>query len=175
MRMAFIGYLPRSWLLMVLASIACQSTSQLQPAVARYLVTQSAIDVGDGITLCLAVDPSVDNGVWWWGPGASGCASRSTGPGVFHAEGAKVSPTVSTGPIAIGFRLGTHSATRPFIDVRLVLEKNTMSALESGARVPVQRWNHLNVPEKSGRGPGMEPHPTGMRPDSERFRRGVRS
>ena len=138
------GCLP---ILFVSALVACQQRSQPGPSVPRYLVTEQAIDVGVGTGLCVAVDPSDRRGIWWWEPGQSGCASRSTGPGVFHAEEARVSQTAPGGPTALSFRLGTHSAARPFIDVRLVVEDGAMRALESGARVPVQRRQDLDVPE----------------------------
>ena len=154
--MVSIGHFPRCSFIALLgaALIGCQSTSQGRPSVPRYLVTDSPIDVGDGIRLCLAVDTSEQDGVWWWEAGGSGlgCASRSTGPGVFHAEEAKVSQTTPTSPTALGFRLATHSASRPFIDVRLVLEGGRMRAMESGARVPVQRRKDLDVPEVPMRG-----------------------
>lgn len=142
-----------SLFLVAFSLVACRSTSQSPPSVPRYLVTSSPIDVGLGPWgLCVAVDPLDQHGVWWWEPGASGCASRSTGPGVFHAEEATVSQSTQTGPTAVSFRLSTHSATRPFIDVRLVVENGDMRALESGARVALQRRNDLGVPEIPGRG-----------------------
>jgi hypothetical protein len=70
----------------------------------------------------------------------------SAGPGVFHAEEARVSESAQPGPIDISFRLGTHSTTRPFVDVRLVLEGGNLRAVESGARVPIERRNDLDVP-----------------------------
>src|SRR5687768_9132925 len=98
--------------------VGCRVASPPQSVTPRYQVTASPIDVGNGIRLCVAIDPADSQGVWWWGPGASGCASRSTGPGVFRADQATVSQSP---PTAVGFRLGTHSATRPFIDVRMVI------------------------------------------------------
>ena len=73
-------------LLLTLWPVGCRSSSQLQP-LPRYVVTASPIDVSLGPSgVCVAVDPLDRRGVWWWEPGASGCASRSTGPGVFHAD-----------------------------------------------------------------------------------------
>jgi hypothetical protein len=137
-------------ILLAAASIACQSTDL------RYLVTDKPIDVGDGIALCVAVDPTDERGIWWWTPGESGCASRSSGPSPFHAQEAKVSPTTASGSTNLSFRLGTHSASRPFIDVRLIVEAGTMRATESGAQVSVQRRKDLDVPEEPlrGRRPG---------------------
>jgi hypothetical protein len=131
--------------LIAAALIACRPASQPQSSEAPYLVTETALDVGTGIRLCLAVDSRRQDGVWWWEPGRSGCASRSTGPGLFHPDDARVSSGVAA--TSIGFRLGTHSLARPFIDVRLEAIDGTMRSLESGARVSLQRWKKLDVPE----------------------------
>jgi len=142
----------RSTLLVVVLA-ACHTAAPPQRAADKYLVTASAIDVGDGIKLCLAVDPDDEKGLWWWGAGRTGCDSRSTGPGLFRGDDAIVSRAAKS--TTIGFRLGTHSATRPFIDVRLVLEDQTLRSLESGERVAVQRRTNLDVPERppTGRSP----------------------
>jgi hypothetical protein len=103
-------------LILGLVLVACGSKPDPQSAVPRYVVTARPIDIGVGSGLCIAVDPVDKLGVWWWEPGGSGCASRSTGPGVFHAEDPRVSQPAQSGPIAISFRLGTHSTTRPFVD-----------------------------------------------------------
>jgi hypothetical protein len=133
---------------LALAFAGCRSGTQPQPAVDRYLVTSTPIRaVNDLGGLCIAVDPSDEHGVWWWQPGRSGCASRSTGPTVFVAEGATLSKAPQSGATAINFRLGTHSSARPFVDIRLVVEGDTMRALETGAEVRLQRRNNLDIPE----------------------------
>ena len=114
----------------------------------RYLVTSNAIDVGLGIRLCVAVDPRDAHGVWWWGPGASGCTSRSTGPGVFHLDQAAVSRSARPDMTAVTFRLGTHDLRRPFLDVRLAVEGGRMRSLDTGDAVVLLRRNDLDVPEK---------------------------
>lgn len=118
-----------------------------QPA-KRYVVTASPIDVGV-VTgdLCIAVDRLDQHGVWWWQPGRSGCSTRSTGPGVFHAEEATVLPATPSGAIEVGFRMPVHSLTSPFADVRLVLESGTIRAVASGERVPTEARNDLEIPE----------------------------
>jgi hypothetical protein len=77
----------RCWFFLLLAStlVACRPASQPRLSAPRYVVTESPIDVGRGIRLCIAVDPADHRGMWWWQPGATGCDSRSTGPGLFHA------------------------------------------------------------------------------------------
>ena len=132
--------------LLGLVSGACRLTSRTHPSIPRYVVSTRPIDIGLGAGFCIAVDPADRQGVWWWEPGGSGCASRSTGPDVFKAEHASVSRPAKSGPIAISFRVGTHSITRPFVDVRLVLESGELRVVESGARVPTERRNDLDVP-----------------------------
>src|SRR6266851_2446806 len=116
----------------------------------RYLVTASPINVGvvSG-ALCIAVDAHDQQGVWWWQPGRSGCSSRSTGPGVFHAEQAKVSLPTSSGSIEVSFRMPLHSTASPFTDVRLVLEAGGIRAVASGVRVPIESRRDLEIPESS--------------------------
>jgi hypothetical protein len=138
-----VGHLRRGslFVLTVLALAACR------PGQARYLVTATPIDVGVGTGLCLAIDPLDQHGIWWWQPGATGCASRSTGPGVFHAAEGRISTSVSGTPTSVGFRLGTHSTTRPFIDVQLLVEDASIRALNTGATASLEGRNDLEVPE----------------------------
>lgn len=135
-------------LTVVLAAIACRSNLQPRPGDSRYLFTESAIHVGEGIELCLAVDPGDPQGVWWWMPGETGCTTRSSGPGLVHADQATVSRGTAAPRSTVSFRLGTHSARRPFIDVRLVVQDGRMRALESGAQVMLQTRANLDVPER---------------------------
>lgn len=115
-----------------------------------YLVTQRTIDVGLALGLCIAVDLEDAAGVWWWEPGRSGCGRRSTGPGVFHPEAATVARSGQNGAYEVGFRLGTHSTTRPFIDVRLLVAQGTMRAAGSTKGVPLVRRSELEIPEVYG-------------------------
>lgn len=139
-------------ILLAFTALACHSTLQPTTSVSRYLVTESPIHVGEGIGLCLAVDPTDRQGIWWWMPGESGCTTRSSGPGVIHAEGAQVSPPAPAAATALSFRLGTHSATRPFIDVRLTVEDGRMRAVETAAQVSLQDRENLDIPEQHPRG-----------------------
>jgi hypothetical protein len=141
------------WIALVVVTLAgCRSDSSPQPPLPRYVVTSNPIDVGPGILLCVAIDPADPHGVWWWQPGASGCASRSTGPEVFHANQAAVSRLTRSEVTTVAFCLQTHSATatRSFVDVRLLVEDNEMRALESGARVALTRRNDLDIPDIPG-------------------------
>jgi hypothetical protein len=145
-------------LLAALVATTCASTpspSSSRAPEPRYLVSERPIDVGLGPWgLCVAVDPLDRQGVWWWEPGASGCRSRSTGPGVFAADRATVSPSGRDGSIAVSFRVQTHSEREPYREVRLVLERGSMWG-GAEERIPLQRRVDLNLP--------LEP-PGGWRP-----------
>jgi hypothetical protein len=130
-----------------LAVFACRSSSG-----ARYLVTSSPIDVGLGIRLCVALDLDDEKGLWWWGEGASGCDSRSTGPDLFRGEQAKVSKPRGTQPGTAAFRVGTHSDARPYIDVNLLVEGRTLHAPETNDRVTLEDRNDLAITERPPRG-----------------------
>ena len=125
----------------------CSPTMEPHRSGARYLVTEDPIDIGMGIRLCVAVDASDEHGVWWWMPGRTGCDSRSSGPGVFHPQDGTVSPLANGARTLLGFRVGTHSGSRPFIDVRLVVEHDEMTAAESGDRVHLNLRDNLTLPE----------------------------
>lgn len=128
-------------------STACHSLSPQHHRAPNYLVTETSIDVGVGVGLCVAINPNDEHSVWWWEAGGSGCASRSTGPGIFRGDRARVSRS-SDGSIATEFRLGTHSTSRPFIDVRLVIERGLMRSIDTGAQVAIQARSDLDIPEK---------------------------
>lgn len=134
-----------------LAHIACGSMPRQAPP-ARYIVTATPIEVGVGPGICVAVDPTNPQGAWWWEPGRTGCASRSTGPGVFYAQDAKVAASPQSGLIEVRFRVdlitGPGSTGAAFKDIRLLLEKGSMQAMPSGARVSTERRNDLEVPER---------------------------
>lgn len=135
-------------LLLVLAVTGCSSAPRSAGVELRYVVTAVPIDIGlnpDGI--CVALDPLDAHGVWWWEPGASGCSTRSTGPGVFPADQATVSQSLDTGRIAAKFRIGTHSTTRPFVEVTLAAENGEIQVAESSTRVPIQHRDDLEMPE----------------------------
>jgi hypothetical protein len=135
----------------VVALLATAGCRRPAPPAGRYLVTATPLVVGlaDGKGLCIAVDPGDPHGVWWWEPGASGCARRSTGPGVFHADQAVVSRSTEIDVATVSFPLQLHSATPPaFLDVRLVIEDGTMRTLDYRSTVAVHRRRDLVVPEE---------------------------
>jgi hypothetical protein len=114
----------------------------------RYVVTAAPLGVGVPTKLCLAVDPTDVHGVWWWEPGKNGCAYRSTGPGVFRADGATVSRT--NGVIEASFRLQLHARVgeRDSVGVRLTIEGGRMRSSASVEGVPVASRRDLDIPER---------------------------
>lgn len=140
---------------LALALAGCRTGSDARRAATRYIVTAAPLDVGVvSRALCIAVDPQDEHGVWWWEPGASGCGSRSTGPGVFPAERAAVGANRGARPIDVGFRLQLKRAPGTplpdFADVHLVVEADAIRARESGARVAIGRRTDLAVPAEVG-------------------------
>jgi hypothetical protein len=135
-----------------LALVACTSAPS-DSATGRYIVTTAPLPVrGVSPGICVAIDPTDPQGVWWWEPGRSGCVSRSTGPGVFRADHATVSASLQSGAIDVRFRLplvrGPDSQTPEFADVSLVVEAGGKRAMASGALVPTDRRNDLELPEQ---------------------------
>ncbi len=132
----------------ILLAVAVAACSRPPQSSVGYLVTDSPVDVGVVTSrLCIAADTQDPQGIWWWEAGEGGCVTRSTGPGVFCAERASVSPGLRSGTVNLSFRLSTHSRARPFANVRLVIEGDYLRAPESGDRVPLHRLNELDVPE----------------------------
>jgi len=94
----------------------------------------------------VAIDPADSRGVWWWEPGETGCASKSTGPGVFHAENATVSRYMGSQAVNVGFRIPLHGPP-PFVDVALTVENGKMRSRDGSVRVAVEHRADLDVPD----------------------------
>ena len=116
----------------------------------RYIVTATPVDlVGPGHPgLCLAIDPADRQGVWWWEPGPSGCATRTTGPTVFRGQDATVAARAGSRDVDIRFQLQLMSGTR---DVRLLLQDGAVLVTASGAKVRTERRRDLEIPPAYGR------------------------
>jgi hypothetical protein len=95
--------------------------------------------------LCVAIDPADAHGVWWWEPGQTGCETRSTGPGVFHAENATVSRYTGSQAFDVGFRIPLHGPP-PFVDVALTVENGKMRSRDGSSGVPVAYRADLDLP-----------------------------
>jgi len=132
--------------LLVVFLFGCRPSA---PSVPRYIVTATPVDaVGGGWGVCIAVDPTDAQGVWWWQPGPSGCATRITGPKVFRADRAQVRISTNSSSISASFTLQLHVGTR---DVNLALQDSEMRITASGMRVPTQRRADLEIPPAYGR------------------------
>jgi len=125
-----------------------------------YIASAEPVNVGLTQGICIAVAPRSTDGIFWWEPGASGCMTRSTGPDVFHAEQANVTRT-SADRFTLAFRIQTHSTTRPYVDVKLVVENNEIRASDSGPAVATYRRGDLNIPEQPPGGRGGTSSPSG--------------
>jgi hypothetical protein len=128
-------------LALVLAQSACQSAAR------RYIVTVTPIDVGLSPGLCVGVDRTDRQGVWWWEAGDHDCSSRSTGPGLFHPEDATVAHVAGGRQMRVTFRLPTHSFSRPSVDVQLAVEAAEVRSIETGSRAPIEYRRVLDIPE----------------------------
>ena len=126
----------------LLIAVACRSA-----LVPRYIVTTAPIDIGvRGSGLCVAVDPADPQGVWWWEPGATGCSSRSTGPGVFRAESASVTGSGPAG-FEVRFKLQMHVGGP--LDVQLEIQDGRIwSASSPDTAVQLDRRDDLDVPDR---------------------------
>jgi hypothetical protein len=129
------------FLALALAQGACHSAAR------RYIVTVTPIDVGVTPGLCVGVDPTDRQGVWWWEAGHHDCSSRSTVPGLFHPADATVAHVAGGGPILVTFRLGTHSDSHPFVNVRLAVEAAEVRSIETGSHAPIEYRRVLDIPE----------------------------
>jgi hypothetical protein len=126
--------------------VACRSLPP-SPSQSKYVVTSAPLSLSvPSRPLCVAVDPDDAHGVWWWEPGESGCASKSTGPGVFHAENASVARYKGSQAIELRFRIPLHGPP-DFVDVALTVENGRMRSRDGAARVAVEHRGDLNVPD----------------------------
>jgi hypothetical protein len=115
----------------------------------RYTVSATPVDVvGGGFGVCIAVDRTDAQGIWWWQPGPAGCASRITGPTVFRADRAEVRASADTRSVSARFTLPLQSGNH---DVTLALQDSEMLVTDSGVRVPTERRADLEIPPAYGR------------------------
>ena len=125
-----------SALAVLAGAAACQSPAP------RYAVTATPVDAGGGLPpICVAVDAKDPQGVSWWLPGRTGCASR--GSGIMAAHQATVSAQASA--VTAAFDIETHGGNT--VAVRLAVEGGEIRVVASGARTPIERRHDLNLPE----------------------------
>lgn len=134
----------------VLFAMACGSSGPSPPSTSSYIVTIDPIVVGVGRGVCLAVNPNDAQGAWWWGPGQSGCATRSTGSGLFQPDDIKVIVVTGSERIDVSFRMQVHAlpGSATYRDVRVTIQGRDMLAEATGARVKTERRNDLEIPEE---------------------------
>ena len=112
----------------------------------KYVVTSAPLSLSvPSRPLCVAIDPSDAHGAWWWEPGETGCATKSTGPGVFHAESATISSYLGSQALQVGFRVPLHGPPA-FVDVALTVENGSMRSRDGSSRVPVAYRADLDLP-----------------------------
>ena len=125
-----------------------RTTPTSDRAGAHYVVTATAIDVGVGSGICVAVDPDDSRGVWWWQPG-SDCSTRTTGPGVFRGEEAAVSRRSDA--TEIRFRIQVHGASKPpgpsYVDVQLTAQDTWLRSMTTNSKVGTVMRRDLEIPE----------------------------
>ena len=127
---------------------ACGGTPGDASLEGRYIVNQQPLDLGVVPTpLCLAVDTARGGAAWWWEPAGGDCSRRSTGPDVFPVNPVAVA-MVPSGAISVSFRLPVHGGPNlpSTADVSLLIERGTMRAKASGARVPIGWRADLLIP-----------------------------
>jgi hypothetical protein len=130
----------------LLAGAALAGCGSASSALPRYIVSSAPLALfgAPHPGICVAIDPSDATGVWWWEPGRSGCSSRSTGPGVFPADRAAVTPP-SSGVIVVTFQL--QLKTGGPLPVTLTLRDGAMLEERTGLRVATERKGSRDVPE----------------------------
>jgi len=117
------------------------------PAAARYLVTTEPIVVGHGIEQCVALDPLSTDGVWIWGPGRTGCSTRSTGPDVIPAVGARITPLPDTRQFLVSYDLELIPSGS--IQVQLLVDDRSIRVgfSRTAQAVPIEQRQDLAIPE----------------------------
>ena len=130
---------------LLLLAVSLAGCHVFRPARPGYIVTSSPFYfLGTRHPgFCIAVDPADTKGVWWWEPGKSGCASRSTGPTVFPADRASVIKTSDRVAVQFEVQLQVSDPLR----VTLTLDDEGMRREPSGERVAVERRRELDMPE----------------------------
>jgi hypothetical protein len=134
---------------LALIAITLSAGCSLGPS-PRYLVTAEPLDVGRGIEQCIALELGGVRRVWWWGPGATGCGTRSTGPDLFLIADASIERPPDSDELTISYTLPLIPAGE--MPVVLVVAGSTVQAVQSGRSVGLAPTPTLEVPERPRRG-----------------------
>ena len=135
----------------VVGLAACKSIPPSASSAPRYIVTAAPLVlIGPGHPgICVAVDPRDTQGVWWWDAGWTGCTTRSSS--VIQNDASRSVTRTRTGTVEVSFGVGLingPNSTRPNrVDVRIVLQNDTMRVVASGASVATVRRHDLLLPE----------------------------
>jgi hypothetical protein len=133
------------------AALLALSVCRAAPADGPYIVTAAPIAGVISPGLCVAVDSRDPHGVWWWEPGRSGCAGRSTGPRAFRGDDANVTARGSA-ELEARFRIqmmpASDSTEPQYTNVALVFREGRASVIGFGTSVPTTRRNNLDMPEE---------------------------
>ena len=138
-------------LLLLVIFAGCAAEQSAEP---RYLFTSIPIRVNaDGLQQCVAVDPIDPKGVWVYSPGLKSCATRASGPGLFHPDLAAVRRGAGRN-IQVEFHMQLHVAPgdqrSPFFQLG-ILVTNEYFVGPTGDKIPVDRRTTLTVPEETWR------------------------
>ena len=115
----------------------------------RYYFTTEPLEIKE-FRQCVAVEPANPTGVWVYSPGQRGCGSRTSGPDLYHPDGATV---VSADPAVtvVRFRLQRRFPPPPtatfggvWVDAELTVRDGYMST--DGSRVRVEGRNERYIP-----------------------------
>jgi hypothetical protein len=137
--------------------VGCRSIPIELTQTRHYIISAEPIGVHPGPGgLCVAVDPADPTGVWWWGPGRSGCSTRNTMPGprqenakglagLFHATDAAVVSRDKGATTEAHFRLSMHGEPA-FVGVDLIIRGGYMRCVSTGARVSTKQVANVDIP-----------------------------
>lgn len=116
-----------------------------QPAPPVYFFTTEPLQISE-FKQCVAVQPRNPTGVWVYSPGTLGCGSRTSGPDLYHPDGATV-VSHSDDSTVVRFRLGRRFASPPpqWIDVELTIRDGYIASI-TGERVPVEERDTRYIP-----------------------------
>ena len=137
--------------------VGCRSMPIEVTQTRQYVVSAEPIGVHPGPgALCVAVDPADPTGVWWWGPGRSGCSTRNTIPGpqqenakgpagLFHATDAAVVSRDKGATTEARFRMSMHGEPAS-VDINLIIRDGSMRCVSTGAQVSTKQVANLDIP-----------------------------
>lgn len=113
-----------------------------QSASPVYFFTTEPLQISE-FKQCVAVQPSNPAGVWVYLAGKLGCGSRTSGPDLYHPDGATVLSRLADS-IVVRFRLQRIPPPQ-WIDVELTIRDGYIASI-TGERVPVEGRDTRYIP-----------------------------